>query len=212
MAFWFGILIAALFAWLAVSTSFYDMWGTLFNMTVSIYLAVFCAPLIIELIPAADSMRGGHALTVAALAIFSFAILHGLTYVMLLAHFQFSFPKILDFLAAGLLGFLAGLLLWSFVGMLIMMSPVAQNKFVKGMGFDESFKQTNISYLCWWCDIIHNRVATDTPDTCTEDAVKKLLAIATESSESAQPSEPIPHYRTLDPNQPPGPNPSGLSD
>jgi hypothetical protein len=44
MVFWAGILVGGLFIWFAVKIGFYEMWATLFNIVISIYIAIFLSP------------------------------------------------------------------------------------------------------------------------------------------------------------------------
>ena len=51
MVFWIAILSGVLFAWLAVRLGFYATWILLFNVLLSIYVAIFLAPLVVDFAP-----------------------------------------------------------------------------------------------------------------------------------------------------------------
>ena len=175
MAFWFGILIGGLFAWLAVKIGFYETWAMLFNIVVSVYLAIFLRPVIATIAPAAGGTAYGGVLTVLATALACFAILHGISYVYFTSQFNVSFPKVLNVVAAGCLGFLAGLLIWSFVSILIYISPISQNSLVRDIGFDSQYRQTSVSYTSWWCNRINSLVGTKRPRYTTEQFLNELF-------------------------------------
>ena len=175
MVFWLAILAGVFFAWHAVKSGFYDMWVMLFNIVISVYLAVFLAPVIIELVPATGSIPCGNALTALAVAIGTFLILYGISYTFITGQFSVSFPKMLDILFAGLMGFLAGFLVFSFVAFLICVTPISQKKFVSEVGFNRQSQQANISYISWWCDLVHNIVASEDSQYSTEQAINWYL-------------------------------------
>lgn len=41
MAFWIGLLVAIIFAAMAIKVGLYETWAMLFNIIISVYLAVF---------------------------------------------------------------------------------------------------------------------------------------------------------------------------
>jgi len=196
MAFWFGILVGGFFAWYAVGVGFYETWTMLFNIIISVYLAVFLRPVIVN-IPAVSDTPYTNALTMLAIAIASFAILQGITYTFLTGQFKVSFPRIFNTLGTGFLGFLAGFLLWNFVSFLIFITPISQDTFMKGFGFKDQFRQSNVSYLSRWCNLVNTVVSSRDRDSkiTSEEAISGLLK-STEPeakikpAEQAEPAEP----------------------
>jgi len=191
MIFWVGILVGGIFAYLAVKIGFYETWAMLFNIVVSIYLAVFLGPVIAD-IPAAD-VWFSSVLAMVSIAIGAFLILHCISYTFLTGQFSVSFPTIFNTLGAGFLGFLAGFLVWSFISLLIYITPASENAFVKGVGFDRQSQQTNISYMCWWCNLVNNVAAFQDNKVTSEEAIDGLLEktaekLPEETGERAEPS------------------------
>lgn len=174
MVFWIGILVCGVFVWLAVKMGFYETWAMLFNIVISIYLAVFLRPMITDISGLAD-VPYSNALTIIGIAIVSFLILCGISYICFTGQFKVSFPRILDVFGAAFLGFLAGFLVWSFVALLICIMPISQNTFVSEIGFSSQSRQVNISYVCWWCDLVNTAVFSKNNHYSTEQAVSKLL-------------------------------------
>ena len=119
MAFWIGILVSIVFVCLAIKVGFYEMWVMLFNITISIYLAIFLRPIIADVVPMPGDAKYNDAITVIAIGIVAFLILHAISYVFFTGQFNVSCPKIFDILGAGFLGCLAGYLVWSFVILLV---------------------------------------------------------------------------------------------
>jgi len=204
MAFWFGILIGGICAWYAVGVGFYETWTMLFNIIISVYLAVFLRPVIVN-IPAVSDTPYTNALTMLAIAIASFAILQGITYTFLTGQFKVSFPRIFNTLGTGFLGFLAGFLIWNFVSFLIFITPISQDTFMKGFGFKEQFRQSNVSYLSGWCNLVNTVVSSRDGKITSEEAISGLL-------KSTEPEAKIKPAERVEPTEPeeevrPGPPP-----
>jgi hypothetical protein len=210
MLFWIGILVGAALAYLAVKTGFYETWVLLFNLTVAIYLGLFLHPLVADFIPAAGGTDFGPALTMLAIAGAVFAILQGLSFVFLTGQFKVPFPKIFDVVVSGILGFCAGLLIWSFVSLLITISPLARETAVEKIGFSPaSFTEQSADYLAWWCDIIHNFTASDSAPTA-QQAIQTALNSAPQKPvrpSTPQPQQPESHEEAQPTRRPLGPPP-----
>ena len=176
MVFWLGILVGGLFVWFTIKMmGFYETWAMLFNIVVSIYLGIFLRPVIADAIPAAGNTPYSNAMTVVATAIAFFAILHGISFVFFTSQFSVSFPKVLDVLGTGFLGFLTGLLVWSFAALLICITPISQNEFVKSMDFKNQVEQANIPYVYWFCYLVNDIVSSSDDEVCCEEMVAELL-------------------------------------
>ena len=199
MVFWIGILAGALFAWFAFKLGFYDTLVILFNIVISIYTAVFLTPVIIDFIPATADIPYGNVLTLTALAAGIFFILFGISYTFIIGQFNVSFPKIFDVLFAPLLGFLTGFLLLSFAAFLISVTPISQNKYAKEIGLNRYSQQANISYLCWWCDLVHSVVSSEDGPKSTKQAIDWYV----QNAEKKTREEPV---EVNEPNKPPDTN------
>lgn len=186
MVFWVGILVGAFFVWLAVGRGFYETWTMLFNVVISIYTAVYLTPVIVEIIPAAGETAYGNAMMLTALAVAVFAILYVISLTFLTGQFKVAFPKLFDNLGAGVLGFLAGLLVWSFVVLLISATPIGKNDFAKSIGFP----QTGNVYLCWWCDLINTAAASDDTQSAQEAVTRLVEEAERKTLEQPDPNEP----------------------
>jgi len=194
MVFWLAILAGAGFAWFAIKIGFYETWVMLFNIVISIYLAVFLSPVILDVVPTAGDTLYSNALAVMTTAIGAFLILHGISYVFFTSQFSIAFPKVFDILVAGFLGFLAGFLVWSFVSFLVYLTPISQNTLVKEMGFDN--QQANISYISWWCDLVNRVVSRRDNERTAKEVISGLLNKGvekkppTETNNQAEPNKP----------------------
>jgi len=192
MVFWLAILAGGLFAWFAVKIGFYDTWAMLFNIVISVYLAVFLTPLVAEIVPAIGNKACCNALTSIAIALGSFFILYGISYTFITGQFSVSFPKIFDLVFAGLLGFMTGFLVLSFIAFLLSITPVSNNEFVKEIGFNRQSQQPNLSYIGWWCDLVNGMVASKSGYCPAEQAIDWFF----ESAEEKKPP------RSVEPNEP----------
>ncbi len=176
MVFWLGILTGGLFTWFAIKIGFYEMWALLFNIVISIYTAIFLSPVILNIVPEAGDIPCSNALALAVLGGGTFFILYGITYVFLTGQFKVSFPKLFDILFTGILGFLAGFLVLSFAALVITLTPISQNRFVKQVGFNRHSQQANISYICLWCDLVNSIVSSPDTKITSKQAVEHLLS------------------------------------
>jgi hypothetical protein len=186
MVFWIAILVGAVFVWLAVRMGFYQSWGLLFNIVISIYLAIFLAPLVADWAPTTGGGAGyGIMLSLIALAGGCFAILYGLSYVFLTGQFSIPFPKVLDILVAGSFGFLSGFLIWSFVALVVTASPLAQHKVLSTLGFNRQAQKANIACMAWCCDVVHSVARFEPAENATVKAIDHLIEKAESVSQSA---------------------------
>ncbi|MBA7601934.1 hypothetical protein ES703_09019 [subsurface metagenome] len=174
MVFWVGILVGGLFAYFAIKKGFYEMWALGFNIIISIYLAVLLGPVVADIIPTGAAAYD-KAVTMLATAAACFLILCGISYTLITGQFSISFPKIVDVVGAGLFGFLIGFLVWSFVSLLIMTTPITKNTFVKEIGFDTHAQQTNISYVSWWCNKVNKIVSSADGEQTPQEAIGWLM-------------------------------------
>ncbi len=176
MVFWIAILAGILFVWLAVRLGFYASWVLLFNVVISIYVAIFLAPLIMDFAPiGGGAALYGTALSMLVLAGGCFAILQGLSYVFLTGQFNIPFPRTFDIVLSGVLGFVSGFLILSFVALVLTTTPLAQQKVVSSIGFSEQSQRANISCVARCCDLIHTIAGFEGGEETTGTAIHHLL-------------------------------------
>ena len=195
MVFWASILAGGFFVWLAIRLGFYETWAMLFNIVISIYVAVFLTPAIVKVAPAAGDTSYGNALTLAVTATGVFLILYGISYVFLTGQFNVSFPKVFDLVFTGLLGFLAGSLIFSFAALVITVTPLSRNSLLSKAGFNSQSQRSNIAYICWWCDAVDVVASSSGRKTTSEQTINALLS-------SEQPGSPDETDKQPDPNEP----------
>jgi hypothetical protein len=191
-----------LFVWLGLRLGFYETWCLLFNVVISIYLAVFLAPTVAELAPITGAVSAyGTALSMVVLGGGCFAILYGLSYVFLTSQYTIPFPKIIDILVAGGLGFLCGFLVLSFLALIVTITPLAQHGLVRSIGFNPEAEQANTACLAWCCDLVHSFASPGATEGAAQAAIDHLLDAATETAPAKRaqgPDQPPP----IDPNVP----------
>ncbi len=206
MVFWAGILVAALFARLAVKIGFYETWAMLFNIVLSIYLGVHLKPALIDIVPSASDTPYGSALTIFGIALGAFLILHGISFVFFTGQFSVTLPKILNIIGAGLLGFIAGLLVWSFVTVLVFITPISQNKYIKQINLSSQIQQTSMPIVCWWCNLVNKIVSSHADGAATKQELDELIVKSTEKKgrgAAIEPNEPNEPDTLPEPNNTP---------
>jgi len=202
MVFWIGILVAVCLAYSAFKLGFYQAWTTLFNAVIAVYVGVRLGPWIESFAP----VGGDYSRTLAVLAagLGTFLILHGISYVFLIGQFEVTFPRGINTLGSALLGFLAGLLIWSFATLVICTTPLSEKGFVKEIGFNgENFEQAKLqSYLLWWCNFVDKIVASGDSSASPQQAVKDLLSKPKKHGKPADVNEPNEPKGSVEPNEP----------
>ena len=150
-----GILVGGICVWYAIKMGFYETWAMLFNIVIAIYIALFLAQPIIEIAEQEiDNIPCCEALTLLIVAVGSFLILHGITYILFTSQFKVPFPKIFDILVAGMLGFFGGFLVLSFAALIIFLTP-----FGKYTAINKESVKNNMESAYWLFDGIHSIVS-----------------------------------------------------
>lgn len=171
-----GIVIGGIFAFLGVRKGFYDTWAILFDIVIAVYLGVFLGPAIAAITP--EALPGYHsAMTIGATGLAAFAILYGISYIFITNQYKVPFPRALDILGAGFLGFLAGVLVWSFASTVVCLTPLTEKAVFKTLGFQAAVDQASVSYLAGWCDGVHSIVGSD-KDEDTKAIIAGLIKSA----------------------------------
>ena len=197
MMFWIAILAGALFVWLAVRIGFYETWVLFFNIVVSIYVSVFLTPILAEFAPAPGGASSYHtALCLIVLAGGCFALLQGLSFVYLTGQFHIPFPRVFDIVFSGMVGFVAGFLVLSFVALVLTTTPLASHKIVGVLGLGQESRPANLVCITRCCDLIHFFAGSDDRGATTQAAVQNLLRRNT--------ADPDPRRRSPDANETPG--------
>jgi hypothetical protein len=176
MAFWVAILIGVLFAWVAVKKGFFESLVLLFNLVVSVYLAVFLAPTVARLTPAIDGAPAYKmAITMLIVGGGCFAILFGISFVLLTGQFRIAFARVLDVIGAGAMGFVSGFLAWSFIALMVTTTPLSDHWLFRYAGLSREAEQPNVAGIAWCCDRIHSVAGIDPTGYPTQAAVSRLL-------------------------------------
>ncbi len=180
MIFWIAILAGALFVWLAVRLGFYETWVLFFNIIVSIYVSIFLTPILADLTPTPGGASPYHtALCLIVLAGGCFAFLQGSSFVFLTGQFHIPFPRVFDVLFSGMLGFVAGFLVLSFLALALTTTPLADHKITGVLGLGRQSQSANLACLTRGCDLIHFFAGGDESDGTTQAALQRLVQMKT---------------------------------
>ena len=178
MVFWIGIFVAAAGAWLAVKIGFRDTWLFMFNTVMAAFLAVFLTAPIIESVPSAGATAYGTAMTLVAAAVGAFVLLQGTAYAFVTSRYQVAFPKVLDTVGAGCMGFAAGFLIWSFLSITVSLTPIVGEQAAEQSGFAMQTQQAAIPYMGFFCDVPAKLVMTGGERPTTKEAIAALFETA----------------------------------
>lgn len=115
VVFWLAMIVAGVCAWNAVQIGFYNTWTMFFHLLLAVYMAIFIAPVMVSDVTAAVATSWDFAFTMMCIAIATLLIGYGIRFICLSGQFHVEFPKAFDTFVAGLVGFLAGFLVLSFI-------------------------------------------------------------------------------------------------
>jgi hypothetical protein len=194
MIFWIGIILALILAALTAKKGLYETWTLFFNVLIAVYLGLTLGPVLKGLL---GIKGGGEIFVMLGTAVISLTVLYLFSYVIFLSQFHVTFPKILDAVGGGLLGFLTGLLIWSFIAFLISVSPLSRYGAIKKIGFNSASIQSNTGYMKWWAGIIHGIVSADQK----EESIDQTMLVLVENAEKAA----QPAHAVVEPNEPAAP-------
>ncbi|MBN1806673.1 MAG: CvpA family protein [Sedimentisphaerales bacterium] len=167
-----GILVGGLCAWFAIKIGFYETWAMLFNIVVAIFTALFLARPIVNFLPEETvNIPCCEALVLLIVAVGSFLILHGITYILFTSQFNVPFPKIFDVLFAGLLGFLGGFIVLSFAALIIFITPLG-----KYAAINKESVKNNMKSACWLLDGIHSIVSGSENEPDSSVVIEQILS------------------------------------
>jgi hypothetical protein len=204
MVFWLAVLVAAFFAWVAVQIGFYATWTMFISLLLAAYLAIFLSPVVIDNVPAATGTPYGYTLVFLCVAAATIILSYGICYAFLSGRLRFEFPKILDTVGAGILGFLAGFLASSLVAFSVSLTPFCESDAFRDLTLSSGRsaevegtasrgnvasagpRNATISYLCFWCGLLHTLVSST--DLTTEDALSDLQDEFDRGSHNVSPS------------------------
>jgi len=175
MIFWIGIIIAFCCTAVAVKRGFYETCCIFFNLLIAVFLAVVATPFFIKVVPGIAETAYSSVITMLIVAVSSFVILYVVAFVMMIGQFTINMPKFFDVLAAGILGFLGGLLVFNFAAMLIYATPIWQNTVAKHIGFNDEARQATVSYVAGYCNFVSFFVADENDAETPKDKIQKLL-------------------------------------
>jgi uncharacterized membrane protein required for colicin V production len=180
-----GILVGGLCVWFAIKIGFYETWAMLFNIVIAIYIALFLAQPIVNFLPEeTGNIPCCEALTLLIVAVGSFLILYGITYILFTSQFCVNFPKIFDILFAGLLGFFGGFLILSFAALIICLTP-----FGKYAAINKESVKNNMKSTYWLFDGIHSIVSLPQNELESSDVIEQLLNKSLSNSQNTDPQQ-----------------------
>jgi len=124
-----AIVAALLFALLGIRLGYYRSWAMLFNILVSIYLAVMLAPVVPGLLANVRDFHYRYPAFIIIVAIIIFTILQLFTN-YLTGAFEASYHRKFEIISSAIIGFISGYLLITFIFFVICLVPSTKPKFI----------------------------------------------------------------------------------
>lgn len=157
MVFETAIIVGVVCAFVSLRKRFYSMWPVLFNVLVSVYLAVMLTPFLVDLIPEVSSLAVRaryYAATMVIIALLVFLILQVVAIKVFTSEVTISFPSMFDGIGSVVLGFLAGYITVAFVFFVVSIMPLAQKPFMKKIVKAKTFELATVDSITRACDIV----------------------------------------------------------
>ena len=154
MMFWIAILTGVIFVVIGIRKKFCLMWVTFFNIMVTIYSSIMLTPTIIGLFPNIKDIGYNRAICVLGVGAIVFAILHAITNYYFIDIDKISFPEIPGKIGAGILGFISGYFMCSFVLFVICITPFPEYPFVKNVFGEKNIAPTAAKTVDKVCNFV----------------------------------------------------------
>jgi hypothetical protein len=151
----FGIIFSLVFAATSIKKGLYAGWARLVNVVFSIYLSIFLTPSIAHCSDAVADARYGYALCMIIIAAVVFLILQAFTVTFFTGMFKVSFPKVLNTAGAVILGFVCGLLIWSFGCFVFLLTPVPHGPLAQRFEVPAQLVRASVPPLRFTCGFVN---------------------------------------------------------
>jgi len=171
-----GILFGIFFALVGLKLGFYEILTMFFNVLMSVYLGIFLGP-VIAASNLGDRLLYANSIWMLIVGVGTFLVLFVISYFLFTSQFKIPFPKVFDIGVSGVLGFLTGFLVWSFLSMLVLVMPISQDSALAKIGFSKETQQSNLSYVYKFSDTINGFVSSKDNEQSTEEVIENLLKV-----------------------------------
>lgn len=181
MVFKFAIIVGIICAIISLKKRFYSMWPMLFNVLVSIYLAVMLTPFLVDLIPEISSLAVRaryYAATMVIIALLVFLILQVVAIKVFTSEVTISFPSMFDGIGSAVLGFLAGYITVAFIFFVVSIMPLAKKPFMKKIVKAKTFELATVDSITRACDLV--ALASLHHDNNVSEVISQLNIFKTE--------------------------------
>jgi len=174
MILFLAVVVGMGFAVIGVRKAFFPMWLLLFNILISIYVGVMLSPTLVAIRPDMEQQPYYLSIFIAVTSAMLFVLLQTIASVFFAELADCFCPKIFDTAGAAVLGFLAGLCLFSFVYFIVCIMPFSKNPSAKGLFGDGLSAPAGVKPVAGACDFVssvslqpycgYKDVATDVVD------------------------------------------------
>ena len=149
-----AILVGVVFAVIGIRKGFFLMWLLLFNILISIYVGVMLCPTLVAIRPDMEQARYYLAAFIAVTSVLLFVVLETIAISFFSEVGECFCPKLFDTAGAGVLGFLAGFCVLSFVYFIVCIMPFSKKPFMKGVCGDGLSAPAGVKAVVKACDFV----------------------------------------------------------
>ena len=150
-----GIIFGILFAAATLKKGLYIGWVRLVNVVLAIYLAVFITANISLCTDYLIKTQYGYPLCMTIIAVSSLFVLHSFTTTFFTGIFRITFPKVLNIAGSAVLGFVCGLLVWSYIGLVLLLTPLPHGSIGQTFNIPAQLVRSSVPPLRYTCGVVN---------------------------------------------------------
>ncbi|HIJ72127.1 MAG TPA: CvpA family protein [Planctomycetes bacterium] len=154
MIFILAVIVGVVFAVIGIRNGFFGTWLLLFNILVSIYVGVMLSPTLAAVRPDMEQNYYYLAGFVGVTTVMIFIVLETVAVIFFGELGDCFCPKLFDTAGAGVLGFLAGFCILSFVYFIVCIMPFSQKPFMRGVFGDGVSAPAGVEPVVKTCNFV----------------------------------------------------------
>jgi len=197
--------LGLVFAVIAARYGFYPMWAVLVNIVIAVYLAVMLTPMAVNIILGQNISAYSYAGFLGLIAVVVFVVLETIAVTFLTGTFDVTLPKIFNNIGAGLLGFLAGVILWGLVCFILLITPGPKQYLTGKLNMTNDLQRMSQMSVYRVCNLV-NALSRQSNTGSVQEAIKILLSKTEKKKRIHKPRKTAEPNGIAEPNQIAEPN------
>jgi hypothetical protein len=194
-----GIIFSLVFMAVTLKKGLYVGWVRLVNVVLAIYMSVFLTPGVSRSSDYITESHYGYPVCMIIIAAAMLVILHAFTTTFLTGILKITFPKILNIAGSAMLGFLCGLLVWSYLCFVLLLTPLPHNSIGRTFNVPAQLVRSSVPPLRYTCGIVN--FLSFQPDKANAAKVLDSLLYVEDEKAPHRHKEPVEEEQPADVNE-----------